>query len=155
MSEPGIFEAFAVSLAALGGALSTVVSSATGTPAEQRSAYVIARANISIAEAMAKFALTQPAEKAAKIADAVGHLVTDSRDKLSQAVTDVEQQIKDAYQSAIDLGVKAAKGVGGAIDTEVRAVFWTFELQVLTALAALGAYLYFTRPKVSARQVAA
>ena len=154
-----IFDDYAVSLAALGEALTTVARTAidNGNPNDpasvaerrerMRQAYIVARANVAIAESMAKFALSQTADKASQIATAAGHLVSDSSDRLKAAAVQFKQDIVDsvtnAYDKAVQLGADAARGVGQAIDDRAKAIFWSFEAQVLNALAALGVYFWW------------
>lgn len=158
-----IFDDYVVATAALGNALVSAAEGAFASPddvndpdrvafkTKVRDAYIIARVNVAVAEALAKQAVLESGDDAVKLVKAAALMVGKSEQQLLDAAARekaaVEQTVKNAYQSAVDLGVRAVSGVEKLGEVGVKSVLFTFEAQVLIVLAVLGGAYYLNKEK--------
>lgn len=148
-----LFDEYVATLAAVGGAL---VNAAEGVFPGQagpndgdhvalnqkvQAAYIIARVNVAVAEALAKQAALETGAKAVELVKQAALLVGTSEQKLIDAAaaakTAVVQDVTDAYQKAVDVGAAALKNVHDTVKSDVT-TFLTIELVAGLGIAGLA-----------------
>lgn len=163
-----LFDDYVATLAAVGGALvnaaSAVVDAGTQDPSDPdnvardlrvRDAYIVARVNVAVAEALAKQALLETGDKAAQLVKSAALMVGRSEQNLIDAAARekdaVVQDVKDAYQKAVDVGAAAVKGVHDQVVRDVggAASVVANQLEVGLVISVLGllAYLWYEKSK--------
>jgi hypothetical protein len=136
-----VFEDFATSVVGLGNTLLDAAEG-KGTVSDDalKANYITARVHVAVAEALARQAVLETGDKAVQLVKSAALMIGTAEQQLLDAAArekaDIEAGVKSAFQSAVDLGVAAVKGV----HDDVKG-FLTFEAGLALLLVA-GAIWY-------------